>query len=75
MSNLLHTCKTKITPKPSTGNGDLDGFQVECTCGFYFTTMFEITAKTDAALHVQYMANKIPARKKSNRSKPDWMPK
>lgn len=58
---MAHT--TKIATKKSVGNGDLDGFRVTCTCGFEFTTTFELDAKTDAARHVEYMSKKTAPKK------------
>lgn len=47
---------TTITAKSATGNGDLDGFTVECTCGE--RASFSILGMTQkhAADHIAYMA-------------------
>ncbi len=45
---------TTITPKPATGNGDISGFKVACTCGLTFTNSLELSAKMEAADHIAW---------------------
>lgn len=47
---------TTITPKPASGNGDLDGFQVRCSCGEVASFSFLSMTQKHAADHVAYMA-------------------
>ena len=49
---------TTITQKSATGNGDLDGFAVECTCGERASFSILSLTQQHAAGHVAYMAKK-----------------
>ena len=52
----MHT--TTISIKSATGNGDLDGFTVQCSCGDHASWSIESLAYKYAADHVSYMAKK-----------------
>ena len=53
---MTHT--TKVTEMKATEKGALDGFKVECTCGFTATNIFKFNAQTDSHNHVEYMEKK-----------------
>lgn len=49
---------TTITPKAASGNGDLDGFTVTCSCGDRASWSIESMARGYARDHVAYMEAK-----------------
>jgi len=54
-----------IAPKPATGNGDIDGFSVSCTCGNVNTWSPRTMAESDAREHEAWHARKDAAQKRS----------
>lgn len=50
--------QTTITTKAASGNGDIGGYAVRCSCGDYATWSLEIMAKQYAHDHVAYMTAK-----------------
>ena len=56
-ATMAPTHSTTITPKAATGNGDLDGHKVFCTCGLVFgTSLGEREARNQAAQHLAWHA-------------------
>jgi len=68
------TYTVTITPKPATGNGDLDGFAVTCTCGNVNTWSLRGMAESDARDHEAWHARN-PQRRPARTTKPARKPK
>jgi len=61
------TFSTTITPKPATGNGDISGFKVTCTCGFTFTNSLALSAQMEAAEHLAWHEKQAKKGKKGKK--------
>lgn len=62
------TYTVTITPKPATGNGDIDGFSITCTCGNVAGLSLKTMATQYAADHEAWHARKDAAQKRAPRA-------